>query len=524
MPLLRAVTAKELIVFSPLEGPEHARYMEYSYTLIPDDQRELQKHRWFVTPEKLGFKNKLTLHNFHTHNFHTFFGAWYSDPEIENNFSKYLIESVGPTLDTNDSAGDGYFNPAYITMSTEVGHVGSARIEAVQRYGGNFYRPQLRIDKGVVIGFVNHIGCADRLHIQKDVQFAARNTVTDHDHTMDADYKYPVWSQPLACAPVSIGRGSLFGDGAVVLKGVNIGHHSVIGANAVVTKNVPPYSTVVGVPGKVIRVRPPTKGLVSIIIPTYNTRELTQQCIEFVYQHTPDPYEIILVDNGSRDDTVEFMHMTNMCDKIVTLPTNKGFAGGINAGLKEATGEYICLLNSDVVVTEGWLEPLLRAFNFDSYVGITAPLWNVIKGEQTPPSEILDAEGNVQFDADGICGRLAKLYPTQMRVCATIPAVCWIMRKSDMDKIGPFDERFGLGNFEDDDYCRRMVDTTGGIILVPYASFVYHLGGKTFQTAKIDYNAQMTKNKAIYIEKWGEEPTAWIDRNSNILRERFNGN
>ena len=90
------------------------------------------------------------------------------------------------------------------------------------------------------------------VEIQDYVLIAPRVFITDSDHVVDAAGERTTLSEEFRSAPVVIEHDCWLGVNAVVLKGVRIGHHSIVGANAVVTRDVPPFSTVVGVPGRVI--------------------------------------------------------------------------------------------------------------------------------------------------------------------------------------------------------------------------------------------------------------------------------
>jgi O-antigen biosynthesis protein len=103
-------------------------------------------------------------------------------------------------------------------------------------------------------------------------------------------------------------------------------------------------------------------GLTSIIIPCWSQLEFTQQCIAALKDHTRPSWELIVVDNGSTDGTP--LYLAGARDSaavpvtVVTNSTNLGFPVAINQGLQLARGEYLVLLNNDVVVTDGWLDQL----------------------------------------------------------------------------------------------------------------------------------------------------------------------
>jgi len=109
------------------------------------------------------------------------------------------------------------------------------------------------------------------------------------------------------------------------------------------------------------------RGLASVIVPCFNQREFTQLCLQSLFRYTRAPWELIVVDNGSTDDTRAYLagvqDATAVPVTVVANATNLGFPAAINQGLQLAQGEYLVLLNNDVVVTEGWLDQLIALVN-----------------------------------------------------------------------------------------------------------------------------------------------------------------
>ena len=107
-----------------------------------------------------------------------------------------------------------------------------------------------------------------------------------------------------------------------------------------------------------------TRGLASIIVPCWNQLEFTRQCIAALKSHTRPPWELIVIDNGSTDHTDAYLagvrDMAAVPVTVISNTTNRGFPAAINQGLKVARGDYLVLLNNDVVVTDGWLDQLSR--------------------------------------------------------------------------------------------------------------------------------------------------------------------
>ena len=110
------------------------------------------------------------------------------------------------------------------------------------------------------------------------------------------------------------------------------------------------------------RCAPSVRGLTSIIIPCWNQLEFTRKCIAALFRHTGPNWELIVVDNGSTDGTADYLGGIQDCSPVpvtvIANGTNRGFPAAINQGLV-AHGEYLVLLNNDVVVTDGWLGQLI---------------------------------------------------------------------------------------------------------------------------------------------------------------------
>jgi len=146
----------------------------------------------------------------------------------------------------------GVVKPAAISIGDNVLIKDGARLEAVGNFDGK--APLMIIGNDTMIQFDFHCGAALAVTIGSNVVIGQGVWITDHDH----DYAYPILSvrqnsKTLKCSPVVIEDGAYIGEGSVILRGVRIGKRSVIGANAVVTKDVPPFTIVVGVPARVIK-------------------------------------------------------------------------------------------------------------------------------------------------------------------------------------------------------------------------------------------------------------------------------
>ena len=101
--------------------------------------------------------------------------------------------------------------------------------------------------------------------------------------------------------------------------------------------------------------------LVSIIIPHYNGKELLYNCINSIYQNIQiENFEIIIVDNGSTDDSVQNIEQLFSDIVIITNETNVGYSGGCNIGAQNAKGKYLLFLNNDTEHSKEWVEKLVN--------------------------------------------------------------------------------------------------------------------------------------------------------------------
>jgi len=125
---------------------------------------------------------------------------------------------------------------------------------------------------------------------------------------------------------------------------------------------------------------------VSIVVLTLNNLPLTRQCLESIERHTArERYELIVVDNGSSDGTLDYLRQLQKQHehiRVIANKTNRGFAAGNNQGISITRSNAILLLNNDTVVTAGWLERLLGVLEQYPDVGLVGPISNCVSGPQ----------------------------------------------------------------------------------------------------------------------------------------------
>ncbi len=234
-------------------------------------------------------------------------------------------------------------------------------------------------------------------------------------------------------------------------------------------------------------------GLTSIVILTFNQLWATRQCVDSILMRTDEDIELIFVDNGSTDGTPDYLQSIPGA-KIILNTDNRGFAPAVNQGLQIASGQQLLLLNNDCIVTTGWLEGLLEALYDDSSNGLVGPVSNNVSGEQQIPvsySELTSLDG---FAWDRRSHR-------ELTETGRLVGFCLMFRRELMDRIGLLDERFEIGCYEDDDYCRRA-QAVGYRAVIANHVFVHHFGSVTFSGSGADFASIMMQNEQRFRDKW----------------------
>ena len=242
--------------------------------------------------------------------------------------------------------------------------------------------------------------------------------------------------------------------------------------------------------------------LVSVIIVTYNNLELTKACLRSLEQLTDyTNLEVIVVDNASADDTPAYLE--SWCAegsnrRIVLNADNRGFAAGNNQGLALAKGEYLVMLNNDTYVTPGWVSTLTAHLRRHAELGMIGPVTNNIGNEARIDTSYEDMDGMLSEAAAYTAAHAGKLMPMR-----TVAFFCVMLRREVYEKVGPLDEAFGIGFFEDDDYCRRVEQAGWGIACAEDVFIHHHLSASFNKLRQEQRQALFEENKAIYEAKWG---------------------
>jgi GT2 family glycosyltransferase len=226
--------------------------------------------------------------------------------------------------------------------------------------------------------------------------------------------------------------------------------------------------------------------LVSIVILNWNGRDYLEKFLPPLIQFTRHPEaEIVVADNGSTDNSMEYMEEEFPSIRTLKLGENHGFTGGYNLALQQIDASYYLLLNSDIEVTEGWLEPLLRMMEENEQVAACTP-------------KIRDYYKKTHFEYAGAAGGFIDRfgYPfCRGRIFDAMEedlgqyddpieifwgtGACLMVRSRLWKEVGGLDDRF-FAHMEEIDLCWRLKSLGYKILSVP-SSTVYHVGGGTLE-------------------------------------------
>jgi GT2 family glycosyltransferase/glycosyltransferase involved in cell wall biosynthesis len=242
--------------------------------------------------------------------------------------------------------------------------------------------------------------------------------------------------------------------------------------------------------------------LVSVVVLCFNNLAFTRACLESLLELSDYPdIEIICVDNASTDDTPDFLSAAaerNEVIRYIRNESNLGYAAGNNVGIRVARGEFVILLNNDTYVTKGWVRDLIRPMQRDPGIGMTGPLTNMSGNEQKVGLAYSNMTEMARVSAEFTAARRRQLYPVDR-----LAFFCVAIRRSVIEEIGDLDEKYTIGYFEDDDYCKR-VQNAGFQLAICDDVFVHHHHSATFgQLGERARGNLMRRNRRIFEKRWG---------------------
>lgn len=250
--------------------------------------------------------------------------------------------------------------------------------------------------------------------------------------------------------------------------------------------------------------------LVSLIILNWNGKECIDECLESVLKTDYDTVEILVVDNGSTDDSLTRIHNYPRI-KLYALKENLGYAAGNNIGFKHARGNFIATINNDLVVEPDWLKQPLELFQSDPSIGIIACRQMKYGTHDTIDCLYAYPGHGLLFEPMGNGKNYSKkeLFSQPGYVIAAGGASA-IYRKEMLDSLAGFDEGY-YSYHEESDLCMRAFLTGWKCAYAP-ASIVYHRGNFSFKRNRNALIFYHERNRIWFIYKFF--PWKFILKNS----------
>lgn len=228
----------------------------------------------------------------------------------------------------------------------------------------------------------------------------------------------------------------------------------------------------------------------SIIVLNWNGKKFLKNCLDSITKLTHPSFEVIVVDNNSRDGSSEFVKKNYAKFTLIENKENYGFAKGNNIGFKKSKGKYVLFLNNDTIVTPNFLQPLVEDFENNPKIGCVQPQIRLMENKS-----LLDQMGSyISFVGFlyhyGYRKKYSeKIYGKQRNIFSAKGACIMFPRKL-LGKIGLFDEDFFIF-FEETDLCFRVWLSGHKVVYEP-KSLIYHLvGGDTKASDKYKYERRI---------------------------------
>ncbi|MBR4809646.1 MAG: glycosyltransferase family 2 protein [Bacteroidales bacterium] len=231
----------------------------------------------------------------------------------------------------------------------------------------------------------------------------------------------------------------------------------------------------------------------AVVILNWNTEAYLKAFLPPLLESCPPGASVVVADNGSTDGSLELLSREFPQVRTIPIGQNLGFTGGYNRALEQTDAEYFVLINSDILVSPGWLEPLVAYMDAHPECGVCGPKLHALVGTEAGGYEKLDrfeyagaAGGRLDYFGFPFCrGRVLQLtepdegqYDTPEDVL-WVSGACMVTRSSLWRRLGGFDRRF-FAHMEEIDYCWRAALAGYAVTVVP-DSCVWHLGGGTLK-------------------------------------------
>ncbi len=247
--------------------------------------------------------------------------------------------------------------------------------------------------------------------------------------------------------------------------------------------------------------RAPDRPRVTAIIPVRNLPELAEEAVASVLSEADQvPLEVLVVDNGSAPESAERLLALARSDPrvgVLRFAENRGFPAAVNRGALLARGQYLLVMNSDARLGPGCLGQLVEALDSRPELGVVSPVTNYVgEGEQLDPGAVGLEPGQVAEYSETLRPRGGEVVTVPDRLVF----FCVLLRRDLFWFLGGLWEGYGLGNYEDDDFCLRA-RLAGYSLGILRGAFCYHHGTRTWQAEGLSHPEWMERNRSLFYER-----------------------
>jgi GT2 family glycosyltransferase len=248
-----------------------------------------------------------------------------------------------------------------------------------------------------------------------------------------------------------------------------------------------------------VAIPPHDEPIVSVVMLLYGGWPLACRAISDLVENTDEPFELLLVDNASPDQTLAQVQEEVTGAHLIANETNRGFGVASNQGAEAARGRYLCFLNSDALVESGWLGPLLKTFEGDPSVGAVVPMFLNEDGTIQEAGSVIDSSGHAHAVGSGAAPSDFEYgFPREVDYGS---AACLVVRRDVFTDVGGFDLRYAPMYFEDVDLCFKLRERGFRTMYEPRSRVVHvrHGSGDSEKARNL-----MEEKRHTFIEHWGD--------------------
>ncbi len=240
-----------------------------------------------------------------------------------------------------------------------------------------------------------------------------------------------------------------------------------------------------------------------VVVTVHDALEDLERCVASVLRHADATTRLILVNDGSGPACSDWLRQTATGKSNVLLlehERNLGYTHAANSGLRRSTARHVVLLNSDTIVTAGWLEGLVKCAESSQSIGIVGPLSNAASWQSVP--DVFEATGKfavnelpVGLEVDDAARLVRSLATLAYPRTPFVNGFCFLIKRAVLERLGLFDEvTFPEGYGEENDYCLRA-RAAGFELAIADDVYVYHAKSKSFGAQRRDELAKAAHQK-----------------------------